>query len=345
MNHTFGSDNYSGVHPEIMEALNRANEGHATSYGADEYTAKAIEKFKEYLGDDIEVYFVYNGTGANVLGLSSLVRPYHGIICSELAHIHVDESTATETFIGCRQITLPTTDGKIYPDDIEAKIQRLDDQHHPQARVISISQPTEYGTVYTIEELKGISAVAKKYDLYFHMDGARISNAAVSLNKSFREFTRDIGVDVLSFGGTKNGMMFGEAIIFFRKELATDFKYIRKQGMQLHSKMRFIGAQFEAFLSNNYWKRNGSHSNSMAKFLADELSRIPQLEITQPVDANGVFVKIPAELIPRLQEAQFFYVWTERISEARLMCSFDSRKEDVENFVGKLKELINELQL
>jgi threonine aldolase len=345
MNHTFGSDNYSGVHPEIMEALIRANHGHATSYGADEYTAKAIEKFKQYFGRDIEIFFVYNGTGANVLGLSSMARPYHGIICSELAHIQVDESTATETFIGCRQITLPTTDGKIYPHDIDAKIQRLDDQHHPQAKVISISQPTEYGTVYSIDEIKRISAVAKRYDLYLHMDGARISNAAVGLNKNFREFTRDAGVDVLSFGGTKNGMMFGEAIIFFRNELATDFKYIRKQGMQLHSKMRFIGAQFDALLSNECWKRNASHSNDMAKFLAEELRQILQVDITQSVDANGVFVKIPAQIIPLLQQEQFFYVWTEKVSEARLMCSFDTRKEDIENFVRKLRQLLSDLQL
>lgn len=345
MSHAFGSDNYSGVHPEIMEALNRANHGHATSYGADEYTAKAIEKFKEYFGGDIEVFFAYNGTGANVLGLSSLARSYHAIICSELAHIHVDESTASEKFMGCRQITLPTTDGKIYPREIEARIQRLGDQHHPQARVISISQPTEYGTVYSLDEITGISAVAKKYNLYFHMDGSRISNAAVSLNKNFREFTRDLGVDVLSFGGTKNGMMFGEAIIFFKPDLANDFKYIRKQGMQLHSKMRFIGAQFEALLSRDCWKRNAMHSNAMAGLLAKELSDIPQVRITQPVDANGVFVTMPPEVIPELQKEQFFYVWTENISEARLMCSFDTKKEDIVNFVSKLRALLKDLQL
>ena len=345
MNHTFGSDNYSGVHPEVMEALLRANSGHAASYGADEYTAKASEKFKEYFGEGIEIFFVYNGTGANVLGLSTLTRSYQGIICSELAHIQVDESTATEKFIGCRQITLPTTDGKIYPRDIAAKIQRLDDQHHPQAKVISISQPTEYGTVYSIDELKSISSVAKEYNLFFHMDGSRIANAAVCLNKSFREFTRDVGVDVLSFGGTKNGMMFGEAVIFLKKEPALDFKFLRKQSMQLHSKMRFIGAQFHALLNNDCWKRNASHANEMARFLAAELRKIPQVQITQSVDANGVFVKIPAEVIPRLQQEQFFYVWTEKISEARLMCSFDTKKENVEKFVAKLKQLLSDLKL
>lgn len=342
MNHTFGSDNYSGVHPEIMEALNRVNHGHASSYGSDEYTAKAIQKFKEYFGENIEVYFAYNGTGANVLGLSSLTQSYHAVICSELAHIHVDESTAVEKFTGCRQITLPTRDGKIYPHDIEEKIQRVNDQHHPQAKVISISQSTEYGTVYTPEEISAISAVAKKHHLYLHMDGSRISNAAVSLNKDFKEFTGDVGVDVLSFGGTKNGMMFGEAVVFLNTAVARDFKYIRKQGMQLHSKMRYISAQFEALLSNDCWKRNATHANAMAKLLADALRKIPEVTITQPVDANGVFVTIPPAVVPALQQEQFFYIWTDKISEARLMCSFDTKKEDIEKFITKLKVLLSQ---
>lgn len=342
MNHTFASDNYSGVHPDIMEALNRANQGHAASYGSDEYTAKAVKKFKAYFGENIEVFFAYNGTGANVLGLGALTQSFHAVICSELAHVHVDESTAPEKFTGCRQITIPTTDGKIYPNQIADKIQRINDQHHPQAKVITISQSTEYGTVYTLDEIASISAVAKKQGLFFHMDGSRISNAAVSLNKEFKSFTGDLGVDVLSFGGTKNGMMFGEAIIFFNPELAHDFKFIRKQGMQLHSKMRFISAQFDALLSNECWKKNASHANVMAKFLANELQKIPQVNITQPVDANGVFAIMPAEIIPTLQEEQFFYVWTERTSEVRLMCSFDTRKTDVEKFVNRLKELLKQ---
>jgi threonine aldolase len=251
-----------------------------------------------------------------VLGLSALTRSYNSIICSDLAHINVDESTAPEKFLGCKLITIKTFDGKIYPADIEEKIQRLDDQHHPQVKVISISQSTEYGTVYNRKEIELISAVAKKYNLFLHMDGSRISNACVSLGQSFRSFTRDAGVDVLSFGGTKNGMMFGEAIIFFNAVQAADFKYIRKQGMQLHSKMRFIGSQFNALLSNDLWKRNAEHSNKMAMHLAEELRKFPQLEITQSVDANGVFVKIPSELIPHLQEEHFFYMWTDKIFES-----------------------------
>src|SRR6478752_4512821 len=272
-NRTFASDNYAGVHPEIMDALLRANHGHAESYGADEYTARATQKFKSLFGESTSVYFAYNGTGANVLALSALTHSFNSIICSDLAHINVDESTAPEKFTGCKLITIPTKDGKIYPDQIEEKIHRIDDQHHPQAKVISISQSSEYATLYTAAEVKAIAAVAKKHKLFLHMDGSRIGNAAISLKEDFRSFTVDAGVDVLSFGGTKNGMMFGEAVIFFNKALAEDFAYLRKQGMQLHSKMRFIGAQFEALLTNDLWKRNATHANKMAQKLADVIRK------------------------------------------------------------------------
>jgi threonine aldolase len=254
MNRTFASDNYSGVHPTIMEALVRANEGHAASYGADIWTERAVGKFRKYFGEDIEVFFVYNGTGANVSALNTITQSYNSILCSDLAHINVDESTAPEKFTGCKLIPIPTRDGKIYPEEIIHRIQRIDDQHHPQAKVISISQVTEYGTVYSIDEIKDLAEVAKKHNLMLHMDGSRISNAAVSLDRSFREFTVDAGVDVLSFGGAKNGMMFGEAVVFFFKQNSTPYKFLRKQSMQLHSKMRFIGAQFEDLLSNDLWK-------------------------------------------------------------------------------------------
>jgi len=336
---TFASDNYAGVHPEIMEALQRANQGHTASYGADEHTTSAVKKFKSFFGDSIEVFFAYNGTGANVLGLQALTQSFHSILCSELAHINVDESTAPEKFTGCKLIPVPTQNGKIYPDQLEARILRLDDQHHPQAKVISISQTTEYATVYSIDEIKALSAVAKKYDLYLHMDGSRISNAAVSLNKDFVSFTRDAGVDVLSFGGTKNGMMFGEAVIFFRPEIARYFKFIRKQGMQLHSKMRFISAQFDALLSNDLWKRSAAHANKMAKMLEQELKKITTIKITQSVDANGIFALMPPAIIPELQKECFFYIWNEKTSEVRLMCSFDTTEDDISNFTKKLREL------
>lgn len=337
---TFASDNYAGVHPEIMDALFRANQGHSASYGADEFTTRAIQKFKALLGEDIEIYFAYNGTGANVLGLQAITNSFHSVLCSELAHINVDESTAPEKFTGCKLLPVPTRDGKIYPADIEPKIIRLDDQHHPQAKVISISQSTEYATVYSVDEIKAISALAKKYNLYLHMDGSRIANAAATLNENFAAFTRDAGVDVLSFGGTKNGMMFGEAVVFFNPELAKHFKYIRKQGMQLHSKMRFISAQFEALLSNDLWKRNAIHSNKMAKLLEKELLKTKSVQITQSVDANGIFAIFPSSVIPALQKEHFFYVWNEKTSEVRLMCSFDTTEEDVKSFGEKLRALI-----
>lgn len=340
MKKTFASDNYSGVHPVVFEALVRANVGHASSYGADEFTARAEARFKHYFGNDIEVYFVYNGTGANVLGLSALTKSYHAIICSHLAHINVDESTAPEKFLGCKLVTIPTKDGKIYAHEIEERIERIGDQHHPQAKVLSISQSTEYGTVYSIDELKSLHATAKKHDLFFHMDGSRLANAATHLKKDFHTFTRDVGVDVLSFGGTKNGLMFGEAIVFFNRDKAKDFSYIRKQGMQLHSKGRFIGAQFEALLSNDLWLKNATHANAMAKLLERELMKMPAIRITQSVDGNGVFAIMPAAIVPALQNEYFFYTWNEKLSEVRLMCSFDTTEEDVKGFVEKLHRLL-----
>lgn len=339
----FASDNYSGVHPEIMDALHQANHEHMGSYGADEITARVVKKFKSLFGDDTEVFFVYNGTGANVLGLTASTQSYNAIICSELAHINVDESTAPEKFTGCKLIGLPTTNGKIYADQVENRIQRLGDQHHPQAKVISISQSTEYSTVYTAEEVKSLSEIAKKYNFYLHMDGARISNAAVSLGQDFRNFTKDAGVDVLSFGGTKNGMMFGEAVVFFNPAVAKQFAYIRKQGMQLHSKMRFITAQFDALLSNDLWKRSASHANSMAKRLEHALRQIPQIKVTQAVDGNGVFAIIPKEITEALQQEFFFYVWNDRTNECRLMCSFDTTEKEVDQFAEKAKALCSAL--
>jgi threonine aldolase len=342
MKNTFASDNYAGVHPEIMDALYQANKGHAGSYGSDDHTTNAIKKFKEHFGEDIEVFFAYNGTGANVLGLSALTRSFQSIICSDLAHINVDESTAPEAFTGCKLVTIATSNGKIYPEEIEEKIQRIDDQHHPQAKVISISQSTEYATVYSVGEIEALSAVAKKHNLFLHMDGSRISNASVSLKEKFRRFTREAGVDVLSFGGTKNGMMFGEAIIFFSPFLAKDFKFVHKQGMQLHSKMRFISAQFEALLDNDLWKRNAMHANNMARLLEIEIRKVEKAEITQPVDANGVFVTLPAAIIPALQAEHFFYVWNEKKSEVRLMCSFDTSEDEIRSFGRKLTGLLSD---
>jgi threonine aldolase len=334
------SDNFSGVHPEIFEALLRANDGHQPSYGNDPITHRAVQLFREIFGEPCEVFFVYNGTGANTLSLAALTRSFHAILCSEYAHIQVDESTAPEKFTGCKLIPLPAVQGKILPEHVVEKIHRIGDPHHPQAKVISISQLTEYGTVYTPEEVAALSAIARQHGLYLHMDGARICNAAVSLNLPLRSFTRDCGVDILSFGGTKNGMMFGEAVIIFNPELAEHFSFIRKQGMQLHSKMRFISAQFEALLRNDLWKRNATHANQMARLLASRLSQLPGISISQPVQGNGVFALFPPDIIPELQKEVFFYVWNEKRGEVRLMCSFDTSEEEIHQLVNKLKELI-----
>lgn len=337
---TFASDNYSGVHPEIFEALQKANAGHAGSYGNDDFTRRAVQKFKDLFGQQAEVFFVYNGTGANVLGLTALTRSYHSVLCAAGAHINVDESTAPEKFTGCKLVTISTDDGKLYPDQIAAKIQRVGDPHHPQAKVIAISQATEYGTVYSVDEIKAISELARKHNFYLHMDGSRIANAAVHLGKDFRSFTADAGVDILSFGGTKNGMMFGEAIVIFNPALAGDFVYLRKQAMQLHSKMRFISAQFEALLSNDLWQRNARHTNTMAKLLAEEVGNIPGVKITQQVQANGVFAILPPAVIPRLQEKSFFYTWNEAINEVRWMCAWDTTEEEVKTFARELRRLL-----
>ncbi|MEP6736249.1 MAG: low specificity L-threonine aldolase [Chryseolinea sp.] len=339
-NTTFASDNYAGVHPDIMQALINSNTGHEGSYGGDQYTSRAIGKFKEIFGDDVEVFFAYNGTGANVLGLACMTRSFNSILCSELAHINVDESTAPEVFTGCKLIPLPIVNGKITPLTLDEAVIRIDDQHHPQAKVISISQTTEYGTVYTKKEILALSEVARKHKLLLHMDGSRISNAAVSLNEDFKSFTKDAGVDVLSFGGTKNGMMFGEAVVFLTPAISEDFKYIRKQGMQLHSKMRFIGAQFEALLSNDLWKKNAQHANRMAGKLEQEIRKYPKAVITHPVDANSLFVTFPEAIIPKLQEEHFFYVWNDKTMEVRLMCAFDTAEKEIENFGRKLEELL-----
>lgn len=333
----FASDNNSGVHPEVLQAISQVNTGHTIAYGDDEFTKAATEKIKNEFGAHVEVYFVFIGTAANVLGLKAVTDSYHAIICPETAHINVDECGAPERFTGCKLLSVETPNGKLTVDRIKKHMHGFGFEHHSQPKVISITQATELGTVYTPDEIKEITDYAHGNGLLVHMDGARISNAAVSLGMSFREFTSDVGIDVLSFGGTKNGMMYGEAIVFFNKELANNFKYIRKQGMQLASKMRYISAQFDAMLTNNLWKRNAEHANKMAKLLAAEVSKIPQIKVTQEVQVNGVFAIIPKELIPELQEEFFFYVWDEDRGEVRWMTSFDTTEDDIHEFVSLLK--------
>ncbi|HKG13208.1 MAG TPA: low specificity L-threonine aldolase [Pyrinomonadaceae bacterium] len=334
----FASDNNAGVHPRVMDAIRAANQGHAVAYGGDAYTEEAARKFREHFGEGAEVFFVYGGTGANVTGLSAVTRPYNAVVCAVTAHINVDECGAPELFSGCKLIDLPTPDGKLRPEQIEPLLWQKSDQHHVQPRVVSVSQPTELGTVYGPEELERLSSFARSKGLLLHIDGARLANAAAHLGVSLREAAA--GADVLSFGGTKNGMMYGEAVVFPDASLARDFKFVRKQSAQLPSKMRFVAAQFDALLTEDLWLHNASHANRCARTLAEEIARIPQMRITQAVDSNAVFALMPRDSIARVRERFFFYVWDEGASEVRLMCSFDTTEEDVRDLTALMREAV-----
>ena len=350
INKGFVSDNWSGVCPEIMMALNEVNEGHLFAYGEgnEQVSELAFAKFKEYFGEDIAVFFVYNGTAANVLGISHIMNSYHAVVTASTAHLNEDECGAPEKFIGTKILEIHTENGKIHPGQIEPFLNSIGFQHHSQPKVISISQVTEMGTIYTPSEIKELADFAHNNNMYLHMDGARISNAVVALNTDFKSITTHAGVDILSFGGTKNGLMFGEVVVFFNKELAIEFEYARKQGMQLHSKMRFIAAQFTRFLTDNLWESNARIANEMAKKLAVEIKNFSQIIISQPVEANGIFVYMPADLIPKLQEQYFFHIWNESpqvegntntgFKEVRLMCSWDTTEEDINGFVNLIKD-------
>ncbi len=334
----FASDNNSGIHPRLLAAMIEANENHTVGYGDDPFTQKAIELFREHFGQQTEVFFVFNGTGANILSLMQTTHSYSSIICSDTAHINVDECGAPERVAGVKLIDVPTKNGKIFPADILPHLHGFGFEHHSQPGAISISQSTEMGTVYTPAEIRALADLAHKHNMILHIDGARIANAAAALNLPFKAFTVDCGVDVVSFGGTKNGMLLGEAVLIFNPKLAEGFKYRRKQTMQLFSKMRFIGAQFIAYFNDELWLENARHSNTMAQKLAKAVSEIPQIKITVPVEANGVFATIPRDWIEPLRNEFFFYTWNEETSEVRWMCSFDTTDEDIESFVAMLKK-------
>jgi threonine aldolase len=337
---SFASDNNAGVHPEVLAAIAEANVGHTVGYGDDPFTASAVSKFKGHFGARIEVFFVFNGTAANCLSLKALTEPYHAVICGEAAHINVDECGAPEKFTGCKLIPVPTSDGKLTVDAVSHAYHGIGDQHHVQPRVISITQATEIGTVYKPREIEALAKFAHDRDMFLHMDGARIANAAVSLGLSLRQATRDLGVDMLSFGGTKNGLMGADAVIFFDKKLSRNFLYLRKQGMQLASKMRFIAVQFDVLLSNDMWLKSARHANRMARLLEKELRKIPRIRVLYPVEANGVFAQIPRAATAKLKRRYFFYVWDEKQSIVRWMCSFDTTEEDVREFARFVKVII-----
>jgi threonine aldolase len=337
---SFASDNNAGIHPAVLKAINGANQGHVVGYGDDPHTASVMAKFRQHFGRDVEAFLVFNGTAANVLGLTALTDSYHAVICAEAAHIYADECGAPEKFTACKLLPIAAPGGKVTLDAVKAAYHGIGDQHHVQPRVIAITQATEMGTVYKPEEIRELTRFAHDHDLYVHMDGARIANAAASLGLTLRQATRELGIDVLSFGGTKNGLMGGEAVVFFDKRLAENFLYLRKQGMQLASKMRFIAAQFEALLSNDLWLKNARHANQMAKLLEKEVRKIPELKIVYPVEANGVFAQIPGDAIARIQKRYFFYIWNEAQSIVRWMCSFDTTEQDIHQFVKVVREAV-----
>ncbi len=339
VNFEFGSDNHSGVHPEIINAINSVNVGYSVAYGDDYYTERAVKKFKEHFGRNIEVYFVGNGTAANILGIKAVVNSFNLILCAETAHLNVHECCGPEKFTGCKLTVISTTDGKLTPDFLKPYIIGFGDPHMAQPKLISITQPTEYGTVYSPEEIKDISDFAHRNKMLIHMDGARLCNAAASLNVDLAAITRDVGVDVLSFGGTKNGMMFGDAVVFFNKNLSKNFQFIRKQGMHLTSKMRYISAQFESLLSNDLWLKNAKHANKMTQLLYNEIKDIPQIKITQKVQVNAIFASLPKKIIKELKKKYAFHVFNEQTSEVRWMCSFNTSEKNVIKFTEEIKKI------
>lgn len=335
---SFASDNNSGVHPLVMEALQQANVNHALGYGDDPWTREAISALREVFTPDCEPLFVFNGTGSNVVALQLLTRPYHSILCSESAHIYVDECGSPVKMTGCQIRPIATPDGKLTPELILPYLRGFGDQHHSQPAAIYLSQCTELGTIYTPEELKAITTLAHQHGMRVHMDGARLANACASLQLSFKALTVDCGIDVLSFGGTKNGLMMGECVVIFDDALKAEARFIRKQSAQLSSKMRYLSCQFTAYLANNLWLTNATHANAMAHRLYEALSSYPGACFTQKVESNQLFLTLPRPVIDRLLQSYYFYFWNEQADEIRLVTSFDTTQEDMEAFISLLHQ-------
>ncbi len=333
----FASDNYSGVHPEILAALAAANGGHQVSYGEDQYTERLQEVLEQHFGTGIECFPVFNGTGANVLSLQSLLPRWGTVICASTAHINMDENGAPERIGGIKLLQVPTSDGKLTPELIDREAWGWGDEHRAQPLAVSITQTTELGTCYTPEEIRAIADHIHAKGMKLHMDGARLANAAAHLGVPLRTFTRDAGVDILSFGGTKNGLLFGEVVVALNPEAAHGLKFLRKMNMQLASKMRFISAQFIALLESGLWLRSAEHANAMASRLRAAVDSIEGVKPTQATEANGVFAVLPAGVADRLRSSFKFYDWNEANREVRWMCSFDTTEEDIDSFVAAIK--------
>jgi len=331
------SENFAGAHPLVMNALNEANAGNTPSYGRDPYTEETIALFKMHFGEEIEVYFTFNGTGANNFGLGAVTERYHSIFVSDVSHLYVDESTAPETFIGCRIYPIHTRNGKMDPRDLADKIKRVADVHHPQPRVVSVTQPTEYGTVYTPDEMKAIKEVCQRNGLLFHVDGARFFNAAAHLEVSLKQLSADCGVDILTLGGTKSGMLFGEAVIFFNPPVNNAYRYHLKRSMQLASKNRFLAVQFQALLKDGLWKKIAGHTNSLARHFETSLATVPDVQVIYPVESNAVFVSMPEYLYDRLQDYASFYYWNVVKNEYRFIFSFNNATAEIPFLIDKMR--------
>jgi threonine aldolase len=337
----FASDNSATVHPAVLGAIARVNVGHTFGYGHDEFSHQVAARFAEQFGGDARAFFVFNGTAANVLSMRAVCRPWEAVICAATAHVNVDECGAPEAIAGVKLLSVATEHGKLTPELAETTITRVGDEHVAQPRLITISQCTELGTVYTRSEVQALAGFAHDHGMLLHVDGARLSNAAAALELPLWAITSDAGVDLLSFGGTKNGLLGAEAVVFLNPELADGFEYLRKQTLQLASKMRFLAAQFDALLTDELWLRCASQANSMAASLAGAVRDLPGLEITRPVQTNAVFATLPRSATEALQREFPFYVWDEHTGEVRWMCSWDTTQDDVDSFVDAISSALD----
>lgn len=334
---SFASDNTAGASPEIIKAIAEANEGYAIPYALDDYSNLSDVVFSKIFGD-VVVCYTLSGTGANVVALKTMLRPWQGVICADVSHINTEEAGAPEVITGSKLLPLPSYDGKIKAKDIAMYLDSIGNFHRVTPHVVSITQSTEKGTLYSPEEIKEICDFAHKHGLLVHMDGSRIANAVAALGVDIKSITTDAGVDILSFGGSKNGLVFGEAIVFINKELSKDYMTMRKQSLQLISKMRYVSAQFNEFFKNDLWLKNARHANDMAQYLASRLENIKGLSVQKP-QVNAVFVCMDKELIEKLSDEFYFYVTNPQIQEVRFMCSFQTTKEEIDYLAKRIEEL------
>ena len=338
---SFASDNNSGIDKKVIQAIIEANENHCIGYGEDIYTKKLFELLKEKFGNSILPFLTFNGTGANTLALKQVLKPYHSVICAQTAHINVDETSAPENIAGCKILPVDTIDGKIKIEDIKPFLSVKGDIHHSQPKVVAISNTTEVGTVYKKQELKDLADFCHENDLILFCDGARIANAAVSLGCDLKEITVDVGLDIWTIGGTKNGLLCGEILVFANKNIGQGFEFLHKTGLQLASKMRFLSAQFLAYFEDDLWKKNAKIANDMAKLFAQKLNNFKNIEFAYPTEANGIFVKMDKKYIEKLLEKYFFYIWDEDKNIIRLMTSFDTEESDIESFIDYFSKIIS----